>query len=260
MIRMWWRWKMTELSRGKPCSYGTGGRSVHSRPDAAYSAARRLSPCLVVAAFILAVVAVFVGPAGRSFAAEKTIKIVALGDSLTAGYGLPNQDAFPTQLERALRAKGIAVEITNAGVSGDTASGGLSRLDWSVPDGTDAVIVALGANDMLRGVDPAVTRAALDSILQRLKQRRIEVLFAGMQSARNMGTEYRGAYDSIFPDLATKHGVVFYPFLLEGIAAQTKFSLADGIHPNAAGVSQIVTGILPKAEELIARVRSRRAS
>ncbi len=193
-------------------------------------------------------------------AADRPLKIVALGDSLTAGYGLPAQEAFPAQLERALRAKGHAVEIENAGVSGDTASGGLARLDWSVPGGTDAVIVELGANDMLRGVDPQTTRKALDTLLGQLKQRGIEVLFTGMRAAPNMGAEYGQAFEKLFADLAAKHDVVFYPFFLDGIAAQTKLALRDGMHPNAEGVKGIVTGILPKAEELIARIKTARGS
>jgi acyl-CoA thioesterase-1 len=194
----------------------------------------------------------------QSYAADRPLKIVALGDSLTAGYGLAVQDSFPAQLERALKAKGHAVEIENAGVSGDTASGGLSRLDWSVPDGTDAVIVELGANDMLRGVDPKTTRAALDTLLGTLRKRGIEVLFAGMRAAPNLGPEYGRAFESIFPELAARHDVVFYPFFLDGIAAQAKLALRDGMHPNADGVKGIVTGILPKAEELITRVKSKR--
>ncbi len=193
-------------------------------------------------------------------AADRPVKIVALGDSLMAGYGLDRADAFPAKLEKALKAKGIAVAIENAGVSGDTASGGLSRLDWSVADGTDAVILELGANDMLRGVNPWLTRAALETIIERLKARNIEVLLSGMRASRNMGEDYSRDFDAIFPDLAAKHGLVYYPFFLEGIATQAKFALQDGLHPNAAGVSQIVAGILPKVEELIARVRGKRGS
>jgi len=191
--------------------------------------------------------------------ADRPIRIVALGDSLTAGYGLPAQDTFPAQLEQALKARGHAVQIENAGVSGDTASGGLARLDWSVPEGTDAVIVELGANDMLRGIDPRVTRAALDTLLGRLKQRGLEVLFAGMRAAPNLGEDYGRAFESIFAELAVKYDVVFYPFFLEGVAAQTGLALRDGMHPNADGVKGIVTRILPKAEELVARVKSRRS-
>ncbi len=182
------------------------------------------------------------------------LKIVAFGDSLTAGYGLPAQDAFPAKLERALKAKGLNVEIENAGVSGDTASGGLSRIDWSIPDGTAAVILELGANDMLRGIDPKLTREALDSILAKLKERNIAVLLCGMRAAPNLGGEYAQGFESIFKDLARKYDTVLYPFFLDGVTTQTKFVMRDGLHPNAAGVDVIVAGIMPKVEELIARL------
>jgi acyl-CoA thioesterase-1 len=194
---------------------------------------------------------------GLAGAAERTVKIVALGDSLMAGYQLPAQDAFPVQLERALRAKGLAVEVANAGVSGDTSSGGLARLDWSVPDGTDAVILELGANDMLRAVDPRVTREALTEIVRRLRERRIEVLLCGMQAARNLGPDYARAFDPIYPELATANGLLLYPFFLDGIVGDAKLNQSDGLHPTAAGVAKIVAGILPKVEELIARVQAR---
>ena len=145
-------------------------------------------------------------------------------------------------------------------MSGDTASGGLARLDWSVPDGTDAVIVELGANDMLRGVDPKVTRAALEQIVSRLKQRGIEVLLCGMLAAPNYGADYATAFNAIYPELAAAHDVVFYPFFLDGIAADAKLNQRDGLHPTAAGVDTIVTRITPKVEELIARVRAKRGS
>jgi acyl-CoA thioesterase-1 len=188
------------------------------------------------------------------------LKIVAFGDSLTAGYGLPAQEAFPARLERALKAKGHNVEIENAGVSGDTASGGLSRLEWSIADGTDAVIVELGANDMLRGVQPKVTLQALDDILAKLKARNIPVLLSGMRAAPNMGAEFVREYEAIFPALAQKYDVVFYPFFLDGVAADPRLALRDGVHPNGAGVQIIVDGILPKVEELIARVKKRAPS
>jgi acyl-CoA thioesterase I len=190
-------------------------------------------------------------------AAERPVRIVALGDSLTAGLGLPADRAFPAQLERALKAKGLAVEVSNAGVSGDTASGGLARLDWSVPEGTDAVIIALGANDMLRGIDPKVTRRALEAIVRRLAQRRVVVLLAGMRAAANFDSEYRRDFDAIYPELAVRHGLLLYPFFLDGIAGEGGLNQADGLHPNAAGVGAIVSGILPKVEELIRRVRGR---
>lgn len=206
----------------------------------------------------LALIGLAALPADRVSAQQATpLKIVAFGDSLTAGYGLPAQDTFPAKLQAALKARGHNVEIENAGVSGDTASGGLSRLDWSIQDGTDAVIVELGANDMLRGVDPKVTRQALDEILARLKARNIAVLLCGMRAAPNLGAAYVRDFEAIFDDLAKKYDVVFYPFFLDGVATQAKLALRDGMHPNAAGVDMIVSGILPKAEELIARVKQR---
>jgi len=191
-------------------------------------------------------------------AMAQPVKIVALGDSLSAGYGLGPADAFPVKLEKALRAKGLDVEIANAGVSGDTASDGLSRVDWSVPDGTDAVILELGANDALRAIDPKVTRAALDQTIRRLKARNITVLLAGMQAPRNLGPDYVNAFDSIFPDLAKEHGVLFYPFFLDGVATIRSLNQKDGMHPTAEGIDMIVKGIQPKVEELVAKVRAGR--
>jgi len=195
-----------------------------------------------------------VAPAAR--AAEGPVKIVALGDSLTAGFGLPLAAAFPTKLQAALKARGIDATVANAGVSGDTASGGLERLDWSVPDGTDAVILELGANDALRGVDPKVTQKALDAILTRLDRRHIPVLLAGMLAPPNMGADYDKAFDAIYPALAAKHPVIFYPFFLAGVAADPKLDQADGMHPNAAGVDVIVRRILPSVEQLVAKARA----
>jgi acyl-CoA thioesterase-1 len=184
------------------------------------------------------------------------LRIVALGDSLMAGYGLAEKDGFPAKLQAALRAKGHDVEVINAGVSGDTASGGLARLDWSVPDNTNAVILELGANDALRAVDPAATRKALDEMLKRLKARKIEVLLAGMQAPRNMGTDYIAVFDRIYPELAKTHGVLLYPFFLDGVAADARLNQRDGIHPTAAGVDVIVERILPSVEKLIAQARA----
>jgi acyl-CoA thioesterase I len=193
-------------------------------------------------------------------AADGPIRIVALGDSLSAGFGLAAKDAFPAKLEQALKAKGLDVAIVNAGVSGDTASGGLARVDWSVPEDTEAVILELGANDALRGIDPNITRAALDDILQRLKSRGIAVLLCGMLAPRNLGPDYVRAFDSIFPELAAKYDAVYYSFFLEGVVVDEKFTLNDRMHPNAAGIAAIVAGILPKAEELVDRVRGKRKS
>jgi acyl-CoA thioesterase-1 len=188
---------------------------------------------------------------GLASAEARTIRLVALGDSLTAGYLLAGADAFPSVLERALRAKGLDVSIENAGVSGDTATGGLERLDWSIPDGTDGVIVELGANDALRGLDPAVTEKALEEIITRLKSRKIAVLLAGMLAPRNNGEAYARAFDSIYPRLALKHEIPLYPFFLDGIAGDPKLNLADMIHPNPAGVRVIVERILPTVEPFV---------
>ena len=182
--------------------------------------------------------------------------IVALGDSLTAGYGLPARDAFPVQLQRALAAKGMMVNVINGGVSGDTTTGGLSRLDWSVPDGTDGVILELGANDALRGFNPGVARKALDAMLRRLKERKIPVLLCGMLAPPNLGTEYGSAFNAIYPELAAQYGAILYPFFLAGVAADPKLNQPDGLHPTAAGVATIVENILPRVEELIARTKA----
>jgi len=183
------------------------------------------------------------------------VKLVAFGDSLTTGLGLPQAVAFPARLSQALKKKGLAVEVADAGVSGDTASAGLARLDWSIPQGTDAVIVELGANDALRGVDPKVTRGALDAILKQLKERNIAVLLAGMRAPRNLGEDYAKKFDAIYPELAAAHGVPLYPFFLDGVAADAKLNQRDGIHPTADGVDVIVARILPKVEELVSKVR-----
>lgn len=208
------------------------------------------------------VFAALVGGSGAApaLAADAPVKIVALGDSLTAGFGLPVAASFPVKLEKALKAKGIAATVANAGVSGDTASGGLARVDWSIPDGSDAVILELGANDALRGIDPAVTRKSLDAILSRLKARKIAVLLCGMRAPPNMGADYARAFDAIFPALAEKHGALLYPFFLDGVAADAKLNQGDGIHPTAQGVDAIVTRIMPQIEQLIARARVSRGS
>jgi acyl-CoA thioesterase I len=188
------------------------------------------------------------------------LKIVAFGDSLTAGFGLTDREGFVPRLQAALAAKGVAAEIANAGVSGDTASGGLARLDWSVPEGTSAVILELGANDMLRGINPQTTRDALDTILQRLKDRHIAVLLCGMRAAPNLGGNYSQSFGRIYSELAAKYGVLLYPFFLDGVAADPNLNQRDGLHPNAAGVDVIVAHILPNVEQLIARVRASRGS
>jgi acyl-CoA thioesterase I len=252
-------------SKSDLSDFGWGGEQLAapSRPTVAprsYGRRRagvQMPARMIALALFCGVLSAALSPA---WSAENPVRIVALGDSLTAGFGLPAAAAFPVRLANALTADGVAVEISNAGVSGDTMSDGLARLDWSVPEGTQAVILELGANDMLRGIDPQVTRDALDAILARLAQRHISVLLCGMRAAPNLGADYGRTFERIYPELAAKHGVLLYPFFLDGVAAERTLTLPDGLHPNAAGVGVIVRGILPKAEELIARVRAQKQS
>jgi len=184
---------------------------------------------------------------------EKPLHIVAFGDSLSAGYGLRPKDAFPAQLQRQLKAAGHNVVVSNGAVSGDTTADGLKRLDWAVPDGTDAVILELGGNDALRGFDPKLTRANLEKIIAALKKRNIPILLAGMKSPANWGDHYSDDFDAIFPDLAHEHALVFYPFFLEGVVFDPKLNLDDGMHPSGKGIAEIVKRIMPSVEQLIAR-------
>ncbi len=190
--------------------------------------------------------------AASSLARAEPYRIVGFGDSLMAGYGLDAGQSFPEKLEEALRDKGHDVVITNAGVSGDTSSGGLSRLDWSVPDGTRLVILELGANDMLRGIGTELTEKNLDAAISRLRERGMDVLLAGMLAAPNLGPDYRASFDAIYPRLAEKHAVALYPFFLDGVAADPAYLLEDGMHPNAAGVDRMVERMLPAVEKIIA--------
>ncbi|MFU0506156.1 arylesterase [Pseudaminobacter sp. NGMCC 1.201702] len=188
-------------------------------------------------------------------ARAEPMRIVGFGDSLMAGYGLDAGQSFPEKLEAALRANGHDVVIANAGVSGDTTSGGLSRLDWSVPDGTQLVILELGANDMLRGVSPDITEKNLDEMLTRLQERNIPVLLAGMRAAPNLGAAYAASFDAIYPRLAKKYDVPLYPFFLDGVVADNTLLLEDGMHPNAAGIERLVKHILPVVERVITEGR-----
>ena len=173
------------------------------------------------------------------------MKLIAFGDSLTAGYGLAASAAFPSILEKRLREEGYNLTVVNAGVSGDTASDGLARIDWTLQDGADGVIVELGANDMLRGIDPSVTRAALDAICAKIVARNIKILIGGMQATPSLGTEYKARFDAIYPELARKYQAPLYPFFLDGVAGQPSLQLEDHLHPNAEGVLRIVVGIKP---------------
>lgn len=211
-------------------------------------------------AAVISIALGIVAAIGPATAADQPLKIVALGDSLTAGFGLNAEAAYPAQLQRALEAKGVAAQITNAGVSGDTTTDGLARLDWAVPDGTDAVILELGANDMLRGLDPKITRAALTEIVRRLRDRHVAVLLVGMLAAPNMGADYARDFNAIFPDLASRYDLVFYPFFLAGAAADHALNQPDGMHPKAAGVQVIVARMLPTVETLVARARQQRGT
>lgn len=186
------------------------------------------------------------------------IKIVAFGDSLIAGFGLKTNDAFPAQLEIALKKRGYDVEIANAGVSGDTSAGGLSRLDWSIQDGTQAVILVLGANDMLRGMEPELARKNIGEVIARLKARRIEVLLGGMRAAPNLGADYAARFNPIYEELAKEHDILIYPFFLDGVAGERDLNMSDGIHPTPKGVSLVVERILPSVESLIERVKKHR--
>ncbi len=183
--------------------------------------------------------------------AARTLKLVAFGDSLTAGYGLPQAAAFPVMLQQALRRDGYDVSVVDAGVSGNTAADGLARLDWSLKDGADGVILELGANDMLRGLDPDHTREVLDQIIAALEARHIKVLIAGMLATPSLGAEYQKAFDKIFPELAAEHRAPLYPFFLKGVSGHPDLTLADGLHPNEAGVETIVAGILPTVEAFL---------
>ncbi|NBJ10304.1 arylesterase [Microvirga arsenatis] len=218
---------------------------------------RQSGPFMTIIFACAAALAALIAPLAPAQAQGRPIRLVAFGDSLTAGYGLPQEAAFPVVLERALKARGHSVEIANAGVSGDTTSGGLDRLDWSVPDGTDGVILELGANDMLRGLDPAGIRRNLEAIVERLKARNIPVMLAGMYATRNLGPDYIAKFDPIHQEIAKKHDLVLYPFFLDGVAGDRSLNLPDGIHPTAKGIEIIVGRILPTVESFLARIAQR---
>jgi acyl-CoA thioesterase-1 len=231
-------------------SYGTSLGEVEG-------AARMIAHMLVLSLILLAPGTAL---AQATAALEsKPVKMVVLGDSLSAGLGLATSAAFPARLQKALQSKGIGVDMINAGVSGDTSSGGRDRLDWSVPEGTEAVILELGANDALRGVDPKVTRSALADILTRLKARKIAVLLCGMYAPPNYGSDYAARFNAIYPDLAASFGVPLYPFFLEGVATEAKLNQADGLHPTAEGIDTIVRNILPTVEAFLGSITGQRS-
>ena len=208
-------------------------------------------PCSILRIFSVIVALTFATAAAAS--AEGT-RLMAFGDSLVHGYGLAEDDTFPAQLQAALEQQGHAVEVLNAGNSGDTTAAGLARLDWALADRPDAVIVVLGANDGLRGLEPRQTYGNLTAILERLEADGLPVLLAGMLAPRNLGAAYVEEFDGVFQRLSEERNVVFYPFFLDGVAAQTELNLGDGIHPNKDGVAEIVSRILPSVENLLDRV------
>ena len=211
----------------------------------AYGRSSPLRPVVVLAAMLIGLAAP---------ASAKPTRIVALGDSLTAGYGLPADAAFPVVLEKALRQKGFDVEIVNGGVSGDTSAGLLARLDWTLGEGADAAIVEIGANDMLRGFEPSGTQKNIDVILEKLRERKIPFLIAGMRSAPNLGGVYAAQFEPIYQKLATKYQAPLYPFFLDGVAGVKDQQLPDGLHPSKAGVERIVSGILPMTEDWLKKL------
>lgn len=201
--------------------------------------------------------AAFLMPA-HADSSTRPIRLVAFGDSLTAGYMLPPTQSFPAQLAKALKDKGRAVDVANAGVSGDTTRDGLDRFEWAIPEGTEAVILELGANDALRGLPPKSARANLEKIIGKLRARNIEVLLAGMFAPKNMGSDFEREFNPIYSELAAKYGLVYYPFFLDGVAMDPALNLGDGMHPTGKGVARIVERILPSVEELLSRVEARR--
>jgi len=214
---------------------------------------RRVSLMALVVAILLCAVAL-----PKSEAKEQETVIVALGDSLTAGLGLPQSESFPAKLEATLKAQGRNVTVVNAGVSGDTVSAALDRLDWALPPNTSAVIVELGGNDALQGLPPAEIEASLARIIERAKAKGLPVLIAGMESPRNMGKDYVDQFHAIYRDLAERYGALLYPFFLDGVALDPGLMQEDGIHPNAKGVDRIVQCILPKVDELLTQVENQR--
>jgi acyl-CoA thioesterase-1 len=203
----------------------------------------------------LAALALAAGVAAPAAAAEP-VRIVALGDSLVHGYGLEQGTGFVPQLHRWLEREGATAEVVNAGVSGDTSAGGLARLDWSVGDDADALIVVLGGNDLLRGIPPEVTRENLDALLAKARDRGLAVLLAGMRAPGNYGADYKEAFDALYPALAEKHGALLHPSFLAGVEEDRSLWQADGLHPNAEGVAEIVSRIGPRVLELVERARS----
>lgn len=202
------------------------------------------------------IIAIFAFATATAQAESSPQRLMVFGDSLTAGYGLASEDSLPAQLQRALRERGHAVTVINAGVSGDTTSGGLSRLEWTLADDPQAVILALGANDGLRGINPGLTRDNLQQMLEIVQQRELPVLLLGMLAPPNLGRDYSEAFNAIYPDLAEEYSVLLYPFFLEDVVGEPQLNLEDGIHPNRQGVAVVVDNILPLVEQLLQQIET----
>jgi acyl-CoA thioesterase-1 len=217
----------------------------------AYGVRRRIINISLIALGLVLLAPAMVSAVVSGARADPPVKLLVVGDSLTAGYGLPSEESFTAKLQAALKAEGLNVTVVNAGVSGDTSAGGLARLDWLLADKPDFALVELGANDGLRGLDPQVTYDNLDAALTRLGKRQVPVLLAGMYAPPNLGREYGAQFNGVFPRLAEKHGVLFYPFFLDGVAAERELNQPDGIHPNAKGVAVLVERIMPHVKKLL---------
>lgn len=191
--------------------------------------------------------------ANQNTVSPQPLAVVGFGDSLMSGFQLPVQDSFTAQLETALKAKGLDVTIANAGVAGETTTDAVGRVDWSVPQGTDLVILEFGANDALRGIDPAISEKNLSEIIEKLQARKVQIILAGMLAPPNMGNDYADRFNAIFPRLAAKYDVPLYPFFMDGVATVKALQLEDGEHPNSAGVAKMVEGFLPTIEKVIAQ-------
>jgi acyl-CoA thioesterase I len=237
----------------RPCEFRVGDRSIRQVPPPIRKISARFFDLPTRGRLWVAFVLLLAGLVTPAHAAP--VKILALGTSLTQGYGVPPGLDFTAVLEAKLKASGIDAKVINAGVSGDTSAGGLARLDWSLADHPDAAIIELGSNDALRGQAPAETEKNLAAILTRLKAEHVAVLLTGMMAPRNYGPEYAAQFDAIYPRLAKQFGTLFYPFILDGVAMNPKLNQADGIHPNPAGVAIIVARMLPLVKRLVAEVK-----
>jgi acyl-CoA thioesterase-1 len=239
-----------------PYIRSTAAAARDAAPTAPVSQSRDCIMSFKAGVFQFAVIAALFMAAGSGAAAARTIQLVGFGDSLMAGYQLPPGDGFPEKLEAALKAKGVDVAIANAGVSGDTTGDGLARIDWSVPDGTDGVILELGANDALRGIAPEESEKNLEAIISRLRERGIAILLVGMLAPPNMGGDYAARFNPIYQRLAYRYGLTLYPFFLDGVVTHSELQLTDGMHPNSQGVDTVVQRFLPVAVEFVGTVAS----